>query len=99
MAGSSILGNHTDFVPYLSGITLGLGYWSCLWTILLFLVQVCGQEFTAIFPHACLGRYVWFKSLVPLDCLGNLSKKTSLLNCTKKLGINTITFEVLLILY
>ncbi len=25
-------------------ITLGIGYWSCLWSPLLLLVQVCGQE-------------------------------------------------------
>ena len=63
------------FIPYLSRITLGLGYWSCLWTILLFLVQVCSQEFTAILSHARSCRYVWFQSFISLDCLENLKQK------------------------
>ena len=77
VAGSIILGNHTDFFPYLPRITLGLSYWVCIWTILLFLVQVCSQEFTAILSHARSCRYVWFKSLVPLGYLENLSKKST----------------------
>ena len=30
------------------------------------------QESLAIFPHACLGRYVWLESHVSLDQLGKL---------------------------
>ena len=30
------------------------------------------QESLAIFPHACLGRYVWIESHVSLDPLGKL---------------------------
>ena len=30
------------------------------------------QESLAIFPHACLGRYVWLESHVSLDPLGKL---------------------------
>ena len=30
------------------------------------------QESLAIFPHACLGRYVWIESHVSLDSLGKL---------------------------
>ena len=76
VAGSSIFCNYTNFFPYLSRIALGLGDWACLWSLLLFLVQVCSQEFTAIFSHACSGRYVWFKSLVSFDCLGKLRNQT-----------------------
>lgn len=49
--------------------------WACLRSILLFLVQVCSQEFTPILYHACSCRYIWFKSLVSLNCLGNLRIK------------------------
>ena len=78
MVSPSLLRNNQDFFPYLSRITLGIGYWSCLWSPLLLLVQVCGQESPPILPHACLGRYVWIKSYVPLDYVGILSiKKTT----------------------
>ena len=30
------------------------------------------QESLAIFPHTCLGRYVWIESHVSLDPLGKL---------------------------
>ena len=35
-------------------------------------VQEGRQESLAIFPHACLGRYVWLESHVSLDPLGKL---------------------------
>ena len=35
-------------------------------------VQESRQESLAIFPHACLGRYVWLESHVSLDQLGKL---------------------------
>ena len=76
MVGFGLLGNYTDFFPYLSRIALGLGDWACLWSLLLFLVQVCSQEFTAILSHACSSRYVWIQSLVSFDCLGKLRNQT-----------------------
>ena len=46
--------------------------WRHLWTLLLLHVQEGRQESLAIFPHACLGRYVWLESHVSLDQLGKL---------------------------
>ena len=47
------------------GLVYGLFYY--------FLYKYVGQEFTSILYHACsCCRYVWFKSLVSLNCLGKL---------------------------
>ena len=63
----AILYHHSDFFPYLSRNALGLGYRSGLWSLLLFSLQVQGQEPPAFLPHARLGRYVWLQLDVCTD--------------------------------
>ena len=63
----AILYHHSDFFPYLSRNALGLGYRSGLWSLLLFSLQVQGQEPPAFLSHARLGGYVWLQLNVCLD--------------------------------
>ena len=72
MEGADLFNSDPFFFPHLSGASLGPCDWRHLWTLLLLHVQESRQESLAIFPHACLGRYVWIESHVSLDPLGKL---------------------------
>ena len=72
MEGAGLFNSDPFFFPHLSGASLGPCDWRHLWTLLLLHVQEVRQESLAIFPHACLGRYVWIWSHVSLDPLGKL---------------------------
>ena len=72
MEGAGLFNPDPLFFPHLSGASLGPCDWRHLWTLLLLHVQEGSQESLAIFPHACLGRYVWLESYVSLDQLGKL---------------------------
>lgn len=72
MEDADLFNSDPFFFPHLSGASLGPCDWRHLWTLLLLHVQEGRQESLAIFPHACLGRYVWLESYVSLDQLGKL---------------------------
>lgn len=72
MEGADLFNSDPFFFPHLSGASLGPCDWRHLWTLLLLHVQEGRQESLAIFPRACLGRYVWIESHVSLDPLGKL---------------------------
>lgn len=72
MEDADLFNSDPFFFPHLSGASLGPCDWRRLWTLLLLHVQEGRQESLAIFPHACLGRYVWLEPHVSLDQLGKL---------------------------
>ena len=67
MVGTGLLYYHSDFFPHLSGHAVGLGYRSGIWPLLLFPLQVQGQEPPAFLSHARLGGYVWLQLDVRSD--------------------------------
>ena len=67
MVGAGLLYYHSDFFPHLSGHAVGLGYRSGVRSLLLFPLQVQGQEPPAFLSHARLGGYVWLQLDVRSD--------------------------------
>ena len=67
MVGSVLLYYYSNFFPHLSGHAVGFGYRSGIRSLLLFPLQVQGQEPPAFLSHACLGRYVWLQLDVCTD--------------------------------
>ena len=75
MEGAGLFNPDPLFFPYLSRASLGPCDWRHLWTLLLLHVQEGRQESLAIFPHACLGRYVWLELNLSLGKLELLVKQ------------------------
>ena len=73
MEGFSILNTGSFLIPHLPRYALGTHYRCSVWIVLLLHVQESGQKLIAILPYARIGRYVWFKLHLLINCMGILT--------------------------
>ena len=73
MEGFSIFNTGSFHIPYVSRNVVGNGYRCGIWIVLLLHVQESGQKLITILPYARIGRYVWFKLHLLINCMGILT--------------------------
>lgn len=73
MEGLGVLNPCSILIPYVSRNVVGNGYRSRVWIILLFYVQKSDEKPITILPYARIGRYVWFKLHLLINCMGILT--------------------------
>ena len=77
MEGFSILNARSFLIPYLPRYALGTHYRCGIWIVLLLHVQKSGEKPITILPYARIGRYVWFKLHLLINCMGILKLITA----------------------
>ena len=77
MGSFSVLNARSFLIPHLPRHALGTHYRCSVWIVLLLHVQESGQKLITILPYARIGRYVWFKLHLLINCMGILKLITA----------------------